>query len=73
MISLKHIIISVGIGILFVLAFPLAELLDRAKQLFKNALTQERRPERRGFAGTNEQENFAPAVTVDPDRDNHRD
>src|SRR5206468_1964870 len=37
-------------------------------------LAQERRPERLGFGRTNiHAENFTPAVTVDADRDNHRD
>ena len=49
------------------------EQLD-ATEAAAGGLAQERRPERLGFGGTDvHAENFAAAVAVDADRDNHRD
>jgi hypothetical protein len=46
--------------------------LDPA-QATAGELAQERRPKRLGVGGANvHAENFAPAITVDADRDNHR-
>lgn len=45
-----------------------------AAQAAAGEFTRERRPERLGFRGANiHAENFAPAVTFDADRDDHRD
>lgn len=45
-----------------------------AAQAAARELAQERTPERLGFRRTNiHAEHFAPAITVDADRDNHRD